>query len=204
MSERKEKKKEMILDTAFKLFLEKGYSNTKIIDIASAAGIGKGTVYEYFESKESLLLELINTKIKQDYMQYYKVIGEKISCCEKLKAYLEFEIETTEKYKSNVTDFKQQLLSSSNGIAMEIMDTIHEIIHFQFECVHQVITEGIETGEFRNVDSYTATSCFIGSIAFYLSMLHGPSCCKNMKFQQKFFNNKQEEVLDFIFNGLLA
>ena len=46
------------LDTALDLFVQKGYLDTKIIDIFNAAGIGKGTVYEYFSSKEELFTEL--------------------------------------------------------------------------------------------------------------------------------------------------
>jgi TetR/AcrR family fatty acid metabolism transcriptional regulator len=56
-------KREMILEAAYDLFLNKGYWETKIIDIAEKAGIGKGTVYEYFESKDDIFFELFKTKV---------------------------------------------------------------------------------------------------------------------------------------------
>ncbi len=50
-----ERKKEIAL-VALDLFAEKGLDATSISEIAKLAGIGKGTVYEYFSSKEELIL----------------------------------------------------------------------------------------------------------------------------------------------------
>ena len=50
-------KEQLILEAALKLFKEKGFSAVKINDIAKEAGVGKGTIYEYYSSKEELLLK---------------------------------------------------------------------------------------------------------------------------------------------------
>lgn len=52
-------KEEIILKAAEKLFYLKGYSHTSIQDIATEACIGKGTVYEYFKSKEALVVRAV-------------------------------------------------------------------------------------------------------------------------------------------------
>lgn len=49
--------KEQILEAAGLVFSQMGYSQSTIQDIATAAGIGKGTVYSYFESKPEILFE---------------------------------------------------------------------------------------------------------------------------------------------------
>lgn len=51
--EPKERKQE-ILDTAMRLFYEKGYEKTSIADIAKAIGVAQGLCYRYFPSKEAL------------------------------------------------------------------------------------------------------------------------------------------------------
>ncbi len=51
----KKEKRTQILDAATRVFAQKGAGHTKIADIAEAAGIGKGTVYEYFHSKDEIL-----------------------------------------------------------------------------------------------------------------------------------------------------
>lgn len=52
----KEKKRKEIMDAAIVVFSRTGYHRTKIKDVADEAGVGKGTVYEYFDSKEDLFL----------------------------------------------------------------------------------------------------------------------------------------------------
>ena len=49
-----EERKQEILDTAMRLFNEKGYEKTSIADIANAIGIAQGLCYRYFPSKEAL------------------------------------------------------------------------------------------------------------------------------------------------------
>ena len=52
--------KEKILRAAVKLFAEKGYHTTSVSHIAMEAGVSKGLTYNYFKSKEELLLAIIN------------------------------------------------------------------------------------------------------------------------------------------------
>ncbi|MEH0020373.1 MAG: TetR/AcrR family transcriptional regulator [Desulfobacter sp.] len=50
----KQAKQAAILSSALTIFSEKGYTAAKIADIARAAGVGKGTIYEYYRNKEAL------------------------------------------------------------------------------------------------------------------------------------------------------
>lgn len=50
-------KKELILLAAIEMFLEKDYYQVTVVEIAERAGVGKGTVYEYYSSKEDLFRE---------------------------------------------------------------------------------------------------------------------------------------------------
>jgi AcrR family transcriptional regulator len=53
----KQKKRQEIMEAAIAIFSRMGYHRAKIKDIADEAGVGKGTVYEYFETKEDLFLQ---------------------------------------------------------------------------------------------------------------------------------------------------
>ena len=53
-------KRQEILAAAIAVFGEKGYHAAKMADIAVAAGMGKGTLYEYFPTKEALPKEIFN------------------------------------------------------------------------------------------------------------------------------------------------
>jgi AcrR family transcriptional regulator len=51
-------RKQQLLDCAARLFAERGYADTRVIDIVKEAGVAKGLFYWYFENKEQLFKEL--------------------------------------------------------------------------------------------------------------------------------------------------
>ncbi|KKM09672.1 hypothetical protein SY88_17470 [Clostridiales bacterium PH28_bin88] len=53
-------KREQILEAAIQIFAHQGFHDAKVEEIAAAAGVGKGTVYEYFRSKEELFYEMLD------------------------------------------------------------------------------------------------------------------------------------------------
>jgi AcrR family transcriptional regulator len=56
-----QERKQQLLDHAARLFAERGYAETRVIDIVRAAGVAKGLFYWYFENKEALFRELVET-----------------------------------------------------------------------------------------------------------------------------------------------
>ncbi len=62
--ELREKSREKILAAALELFANKGYDATSIDSIAKKAGISKGLIYNYFESKKSILLAIFGDAMK--------------------------------------------------------------------------------------------------------------------------------------------
>lgn len=56
----KEEKKREILQAALDVFSKRGFDNTSVSDIAEKADIGKGTIYDYFKSKDDLFLSLLD------------------------------------------------------------------------------------------------------------------------------------------------
>lgn len=54
-----------IIDAATRVFARKGYNGTRISEVAQKAGIGKGTIYEYFRSKEALFFTVFEHLINQ-------------------------------------------------------------------------------------------------------------------------------------------
>jgi AcrR family transcriptional regulator len=61
----REKSREKILSAALELFANKGYGSTSIDSIAKKAGISKGLIYNYYESKKSILLAIYEDVMTQ-------------------------------------------------------------------------------------------------------------------------------------------
>ena len=63
-------KREAILEAALRLFVERGFYGTAVPEIAERAGVGAGTIYRYFESKEAL----VNAIYRQEKLHFAHVV----------------------------------------------------------------------------------------------------------------------------------
>lgn len=69
-----EEKKSWILHSAAKLFLKKGYTQTKVSEIASAAGVSSNTIFFFFESKEGVLADLVKYVLNGQFKSTEKLL----------------------------------------------------------------------------------------------------------------------------------
>jgi len=65
INEPKVKKRKRIIDAATKVFAKKGYATATIAGIAKAAGVAEGTIYEYYKSKEDLMINIPEEKLAE-------------------------------------------------------------------------------------------------------------------------------------------
>lgn len=76
VEENKRQKKERLLNTAFTLFTTQGLTKTSISDIASAAGVAKGTFYLYFRDKTEIQEELVARKASELFHRAFRRMPE--------------------------------------------------------------------------------------------------------------------------------
>lgn len=61
--ERRERRREEILDAAARVFAARGYADTEVQQVADALGVGKATVYRHFPTKEALFLAALDARM---------------------------------------------------------------------------------------------------------------------------------------------
>lgn len=64
MRDKNSTRKNVLLDAAKKVFMEKGYDGASVDDVATEAGAAKSLLYYYFSSKEEILLELMKRSVE--------------------------------------------------------------------------------------------------------------------------------------------
>jgi AcrR family transcriptional regulator len=106
-------KKIELLETAIKLFAEKGFQSTSVQDIVTEYGISKGAFYTYFSSKEELLLAIF------DY--YYAILRSKIV------EISETELAPRDKMKEQIKAQFEFFIQHRDFIVMHIREQNHSI-----------------------------------------------------------------------------
>jgi len=116
----KEKEKK-IIDSALKLFAQKGYSSTSIQEIANDCGISKGAFYIYFKSKDSLLFAILDYYYKELVQLFSNIKLEDISAKEKL-------VEQTAAFFEHALKHKDFIIMQTREQAIPLNDSIKHLI----------------------------------------------------------------------------
>lgn len=81
-------KRRRIVAAATELFLRQGYRKTSVEEIASAAGVAKGTVYLYFKNKTEVMIHAIAEEKRRHFVKLKPVFGDDLEPRERLRRYI--------------------------------------------------------------------------------------------------------------------
>jgi AcrR family transcriptional regulator len=73
---RKEARPQELMDAALALFAEKGFAATRLDDVAHKAGVSKGTLYLYFDSKEELFKAVVRSGIVPAILEAERLVDD--------------------------------------------------------------------------------------------------------------------------------
>jgi len=85
----------LILQAATEVFAEQGFAAVTVAEIADRAGIGKGTVYEYFSSKDELLFAVFEWMNQRIFERFEELLAEGGTTPERLRRMLDIASEVT-------------------------------------------------------------------------------------------------------------
>lgn len=160
----KEEKRNDILKAAMKVISESGFEKATIEDIAKEAGIGKGTVYEYFESKNTLFLDMLRYGVKQYQEGLTEALSQADGIFEAIRNYSSYSAEFMSQHIDIVNSSMsgQSLPEEMRLQMMENWATIHQTIE-------EKVREGIRLRDIRaNIDPVMAASAIIGGTNQYI------------------------------------
>lgn len=161
----KKEKRGRILDAAIRVFAQRGVKNTKIAEIAEKAGIGKGTVYEYFQSKD----EIISAGFRYFMEHVGDVIGRRVSTLsdplDKLMAYFSGWADVLEGefmgFIEVVLDFWAEGIREDKG---SLAFNLAELYAEYRSVVKQLLDDCVAAGCIRPVDTRIAASVLLGTV----------------------------------------
>lgn len=142
-----------ILAAAGKAFDAHGYAGTTMDQIASQAGVAKGSLYNYFQSKQDLFLALFKESIASAQQQTDELIGEPIGSGEKLRRLLDVWYHDFEHFRAMGALVLEFWLAASRedpqGQMIQAMRGLHQD---QCRRIEAIVNQGVQSGEFRDMD----------------------------------------------------
>ena len=173
----KEGRKEAILAAAREIFFENGFHRATVDNIAIEAGVAKGTVYLYFESKETILAHLLLEGLEDllERLEDAFAEGTPLSAESRLRrlaaAYLEFFNEEQDyfrlmmafdrgRFQESVPPelYQQILLRSVRGLRWAV----------------KAVQQGVENGDFAEADAKKAAGMFWAAVNGVLVLISHP------------------------------
>jgi len=137
-----EETKQLILDVAKKLFLEKGYDATTIQDIIDGlGGLTKGVIYHHFKSKEDIFNQLMAAIAKQSEEEFQK-LGN-LTDLNSLEVLQHFLTDTIKRYETLSTLYLGQILQKSNRM---IGDAYIDLWETNIPDFKKLVQNGIDDG----------------------------------------------------------
>ena len=165
MAKTKEERRNEIIETAGKLFEEKGYEQTQVQDIVNEIGVAKGLFYYYFKSKDEVMEELADRYADAIIDAVNKLIDKDISTFDKINRIFQIFIDSAEK-KSGIF---MGILYVKNGIT-------HERIFFNVgkkmvPLVTELILSGNDNGECNCSDPKFITEFLVSGLFNILNQI---------------------------------
>ncbi len=160
----KEDKKELILETAERLFSELGYNGTSTRAIASEAGVNMAMLNYYFGSKEGLYKAIFERKFKGFHQVLVDINEEDISSWDKVKKYVTVYVDrlSTQTCFQKLIQYELSLLSRS-----VTSDYIIDAMVLNTMELKKIINDGIARKEFRKIDTELLLATLFGT-KYYL------------------------------------
>ena len=146
MGEKSVQKKKYILDTARKVFAEKGFKNVTMKDIVEACEISRGGLYLYFDSTEQILMEVLQMEADETDDVFTQTITQEDTAADILTLFLK--------------EQKKELLQKKDNLTVAVYEYFfahkstdkNNMLRRQFDAgvrvIEKLIEAGIASGEF--------------------------------------------------------
>jgi len=198
MSLREKKKietKNKIFEVAGRLFKEKGFESTSIDEITEEAGIGKGTFFNYFPTKEALLLYFGEQRDELIYSLVENELATSCSTRDKIKNLLAFLAENHEKDKelTKLLVFEYIKHIKFPGLKSDEDKTRRDRL---IKILSDLLEEGVREGDVRStIDVKKAIEILIAIYLFSLMAWLKPESDYS-------FSRDISEKIDIVFEGI--
>jgi AcrR family transcriptional regulator len=190
-----------LLASAREVFLETGFRETSLEEIAAHAGLAKGSLYRHVESKAELYVAVLAQELRSFDEQMAGVVREGLSAGEKLEALGEWYVAA---FSTPGFPLVHWALDSQHVIGEVPRAAIEQIQHHtrrRLEALAAVIRQGVESGEFTPCDPWLVANLLWNMVDAYVELSKSPA---RRELMDRPLDFAFREGLRFILRGLRA
>ncbi len=153
-----EDKRRRIIEAAVTVFARRGLERGKIADIATEAGIGKGTIYEYFRSKEEIFAAIIEGFFQEINQAFLPVLSSSRPPVEKITRLIDYSFDFLDQFMQSdqADDWTIMMEIFVQGMRADgdpqLQEAIAQAAKSAIDQFIPLLEEGISAGLFRDVD----------------------------------------------------
>jgi AcrR family transcriptional regulator len=196
---RKEARPQELVAAALNLFVARGYAATRLEDVASAAGVSKGTVYLYFANKEELFKAVVQENLLPALAEGEAFIDAFDGTTEALLH--EILMGWWELIGESPASGLTKLLMAESGNFPDLAQYYHEeVIDRCDRLFARILERGMARGEFRNVDVDLSTLAMVAPMLFLMQWKHSFGPCSHRELDPRAFIS---HMVSLLLHGLL-
>ncbi len=155
-----------ILDAATELFAEEGFEPVSVARIAARAGVCKANVFHHFESKEALLLAVIEQASGEHAERAEALLTDPARVAEKLRQLFAFELRSMIDNGARTQLMLRECHDRGHPLARELAQ---QVFKRNFDAVTALVDQGRTRGEFRaDIEPAAVTVSMIAAKHFFL------------------------------------
>jgi AcrR family transcriptional regulator len=173
---RKEARPGELINAALDLFVEKGFSATRVEEVAARAGVSKGTLFLYFPSKEDLFKAVVRENIAKQFPTWNEEFNN-------------FEGSSGDMLRYAMVSWWERIgQTRASGITKLVMSEAQnfpemanfyqdEVIKPGNALIRRILDRGVARGEFRQLDTEQTVHAVVAPMIFLMMWKHSVGAC---------------------------
>jgi AcrR family transcriptional regulator len=185
-----ERRRHEIFNASVHLFLKKGFQETSMQEIARAAGMGKSSLYDYFKTKDEILVSVLEDEFSGLNERARLVAGQNLPAAEKLRQVIRIYPE----YLLEQKDFYTKLISEIDRLDIHEQARLQIKRHAYQDLLCTLIEQAIQDGTFRPVTPLLAARIALTLVTPAVFTTRPTGTAEQM----------MDEAIDIFFQGIMA
>ncbi|MGE8001025.1 TetR/AcrR family transcriptional regulator [Lysinibacillus sp. NPDC093190] len=157
-------KKDIVLETAIKLFIKEGYKNISMDDVAKACNVTKATIYYYYPTKGDLYTSALLAMMDRIRLSIMQILGQSIAFKERLEQLIEIHLSATVDI-----DMKNFMREATINLSKSQLKEVQAAENNMYKTIERAMQREMEQGTIRkgNAPFFAHTFIALMSVGYF-------------------------------------